>query len=162
MKDKELPLDAEGRVRVEVGLSDEDGYPHPGSIESIGNRLDAGTGSILLRAIVPNADEKLVPGLFARVRVPSSPVQKRVLVPERAVGTDQSQKFVLVLGPDDTVQYRAVKLGQAVGPLRMVKEGLAAGEEIVVNGLQRVRPGAKVAPERGAETSEPSSPAASH
>jgi RND family efflux transporter MFP subunit len=148
MRDDALPLDEQGRVQVEVGLSDEEGYPHAGAIESLGNRIDAGTGTIPLRAIVPNADGTLVPGLFARVRVPSSSVRKTPLVPEQAVGTDQSQKFVLVLGPDSTVQYRAVKLGPAIDGLRMVRDGLRAGEEIVVNGLQRVRPGAKVAAER--------------
>jgi RND family efflux transporter MFP subunit len=148
MRERALPLDEKGRVRVEVGLSDEEGYPHAGVIESLGNRLDAGTGTILLRAIVPNGDGTLVPGLFARVRVPSSSVHKTPLVPEQAIGTDQSQKFVLVLGNDDTVQYRAVKLGPAIEGQRMVREGLHGGEEIVVNGLQRVRPGVKVNAER--------------
>jgi RND family efflux transporter MFP subunit len=150
MREHALPLDDGGRVQVEIGLSDEQGYPHAGVIESLGNRLDAGTGTIPLRAIVPNADETLVPGLFARVRVPSSSMRKTPLVPEQAVGTDQSQKFVLVLGSDSTVQYRAVKLGPAIDGLRIVREGLQAGEEIVVHGLQRVRPGAKVAAEREA------------
>jgi len=148
MREHALPLDDRGRVQVEVGLSDEDGYPHAGAIESLGNRLDAGTGTSPLRAIVRNADQTLVPGLFARVRVPSSSIRKTPMVPEQAVGTDQSQKFVLVLGPDSTVQYRAVKLGPAIDGLRMVRDGLRAGEEIVVNGLQRVRPGVKVAAER--------------
>jgi RND family efflux transporter MFP subunit len=147
MREHALPLDDQGRVVVEVGLSDEEGYPHAGAIESLGNRLDTGTGTIFLRAIVPNADQTLVPGLFARVRVPSSSIKKTPLVPEQAVGTDQSQKFVLVLGSDSTVQYRAVKLGPAIDGLRMVREGVHAGEEIVVNGLQRVRPGAKVTAE---------------
>jgi multidrug efflux system membrane fusion protein len=135
-------------VCVEGGLTDDTGYPHPGAIESPGNRLDEGTGTILLRAIVPNPDQKLVAGLFARIRVPSTATKKTPLVPERAIGTDQSQKFVLVLGADDTVQYRAVKLGPAVDGQRIVREGVRAGEQIVVNGLQRVRPGAKVAPHR--------------
>lgn len=150
MREQALPLDAQGRVKVEVGLSDEEGYPHSGAIESLGNRLDAGTGTILLRAIVPNADQTLVPGLFARVRVPSSSIRKTPLVPEQAIGTDQSQKFVLVLGSDSTVQYRAVKLGPVIEGMRMVRDGLHGGEEIVVNGLQRVRPGVKVAAEREA------------
>jgi multidrug efflux system membrane fusion protein len=148
MRERALPLDEQGRVRVEVGLSDEDGYPHAGVIESLGNRLDEGTGTILMRAIVPNADGTLVPGLFARLRVPSTSVRKTPLVPEAAIGTDQSQKFVLVLGDDQTVQYRAVKLGPALEGKRMVREGVHAGEEIVVNGLQRVRPGVKVTAER--------------
>ena len=150
MHDKALAVDEHGRVRVEIGLSDEIGFPHAGVVESLDNHLDAGTGSILLRAIVVNPDEKLVPGLFARVRVPSSATKKTPLVPERAIGTDQSQKFVLVLGPDNSVQYRAVKLGPAIDGQRMVREGLHGGEEIVVNGLQRVRPGMKVTAEHEA------------
>jgi multidrug efflux system membrane fusion protein len=153
MASNALPLDEHGRVKVEVGLSDEAGFPHEGAIESLGNRLDEGTGSILLRAVVPNPDQKLVPGLFARIRVPSSVHKPTPLVPERAIGTDQSQKFVLVLGPDDTVQYRAVKLGPAIEGRRVVREGLQGGEEIVVNGLQRVRPGSKVSPHREAKPS---------
>ena len=147
MAENALPVDDQGRVRVEVGLSDETGFPHAGAIESLDNRLDAGTGSIVLRAIVPNADQKLVPGLFARVCVPSSTEKMTPLVPERAIGTDQSQKFVLVLGADDVAQYRAVELGPEIdGQRRIVRAGLRAGEKIVINGLQRVRPGMKVAP----------------
>ncbi len=162
MREHALPLDDRGRVKVEVGLSDEDGYPHAGAIESLGNRLDAGTGTIPLRAIVPNADQTLVPGLFARVRVPSSSIRKTLMVPEQAVGTDQSQKFVLVLGSDSTVEYRAVKLGPAIDGLRMVRDGLRAGEEIVVNGLQRVRPGVKVAAEREGVKSAAAVPLETH
>jgi multidrug efflux system membrane fusion protein len=147
MTEHALPVDDHGRVLIEVGLSDEKGYPHAGAIESLDNRLDEGTGSIVLRAIVPNPDQKLVPGLFARVRLPSSAEKPTPLVPERAVGTDQSQKFVLVLGADDVVQYRAVELGPEIdGQLRIVRAGLEPGEKIVVNGLQRVRPGVKVSP----------------
>jgi multidrug efflux system membrane fusion protein len=140
-----LAHDEDGRARVEIGLSDEAGFPHAGAIESLENHLDPGTGSILLRVIAPNPDHVLVPGLFARVRVPISPLRKVPLVPERAIGTDQSQRFVLVLGPDSTVEYRAIQLGPAVDSSRIVHAGLRAGEEIVVNGLQRVRPGMKVA-----------------
>jgi RND family efflux transporter MFP subunit len=147
-----LPLDEHGNVKIEVGLSDENGYPHPGTIESLDNRIDEGTGSLIVRGIVPNSDGKLLPGLFARVRVPSSVRKKTPLVPERAIGTDQSQKFVLVLGADDTVQYRAIKLGPAVDGRRIVRDGLKGDEEIVVNGLQRVRPGAKVTPHRDEKT----------
>jgi RND family efflux transporter MFP subunit len=159
MQDKALALDAQGRVKVEIGLSDESGFPHSGAIESLDNRLDAGTGSIRLRAIAANPDGKFLPGLFARVRVPASEVRKTPLVSERAIGTDQSQRFVLVLAADGTVQYRAVKLGPAIEGMRMVREGLSAGEEIVVNGLQRVRPGAKVTAVREASNPEPTQPA---
>ena len=159
MQTKALPVDAEGRVKLEIGVSDETGYPHGGALESLENHLDAGTGSILLRAIVGNADQKLVPGLFARVRVPSSAIRLTPLVPERAINTDQSQKFVLVLGADNSVQYRPLKLGPAIDGQRMVRDGLRVGELIVVNGLQRVRPGMKVTPER--EAPKPAAPSSS-
>ena len=97
--------------------------------------------------VFPNADQALVPGLFARVRVPTSAPQHALLVSERAIGTDQSQKFVLAIGEKNTVVYRTVKLGAAVEGKRIVRDGVRAGDQIVVNGLQRVRPGMTVAPE---------------
>ncbi|HTF90427.1 MAG TPA: efflux RND transporter periplasmic adaptor subunit [Planctomycetota bacterium] len=160
MREQALKLDAEGRVLVEIGRSDESGYPHVGGIESIGNHLDEGTGSIPLRAIVPNPDGDLVAGMFARMRVPISPTRMTPLVPEQSLGTDQSQRFVLVLAEDNTAQYRAVKLGPAVDTLRIVRDGVRAGELIVVNGLQRVQPGKKVTPQREGEQTESGS--ASH
>jgi len=142
-----LPSDAEGRVQVEVGLADEDGFPRTGVVESLGNQLDPGTGSILMRVLVPNPDGILLPGLFARVRVPVSEKKATVLVDPRAIGTDQSQKFVYVVGDDKLAQYRPIQLGPVVEGLRVVRSGLAPGERIIVNGLQRARPGAPVTPE---------------
>ncbi|MBL8860821.1 MAG: efflux RND transporter periplasmic adaptor subunit [Planctomycetes bacterium] len=142
-----LPADEQGRVRVEVGLADEPGFPRAGVIESFGNRLDPATGSILMRILLENPDGELVPGLFARVRVPVSARKPTVLVEARAIGTDQSQKFVYVVGPDGIAQYRPVQLGPVVEGLRVVRAGLEPGERVVVNGLQRVRPGAPVTAE---------------
>lgn len=142
-----LPSDAEGRVQVEVGLADEDGFPRAGVVESLGNQLDPGTGSILMRVLVPNPDGVLLPGLFARVRVPVSERKLTVLVDPRAIGTDQSQKFVYVVGDDKLAQYRPIQLGPVVEGLRVVRSGLEPGERIIVNGLQRARPGAPVTPE---------------
>jgi RND family efflux transporter MFP subunit len=96
--------------------------------------------------LFPNQDGALVPGLFARVRVPVGAPQNTLLVSERAIGTDQSQKFVLTVSKDNTVAYRSVRLGGNVEGKRVVREGLAAGDTIIVNGLQRVRPGMTVAP----------------
>jgi RND family efflux transporter MFP subunit len=137
----------DGRIPIELQLADEDGFPHAGFIESFDNRLDPATGSILLRAVFPNADGRIVPGLFARIRVPLSERYAALLIEERAIGTDQGQKFVLTLSPTNTVAYRAVKLGPAIGGKRIVRAGLEPGEQIVVNGLQRVRPGMPVAPQ---------------
>lgn len=137
----------DGRIPVELALADEQGFPHRGFVESFDNRLDPNTGTILLRAIFSNPEGRIVPGLFARIRVPTSGNRPAFLVEESAIGTDQSQKFVLTLGEGNTVEYRRVKLGPAIDGKRIVREGLRAGEKIVVNGLQRARPGLPVSPE---------------
>lgn len=146
-RSKKLASNGDGQIPVELQLADEEGFPHKGHIESFDNRLDAGTGSILLRAVFPNTDGRIVPGLFARIRVPLSERYPAVLVEERAVGTDQGQKYVLTLTSTNTVAYRPVKLGPAIDGRRIVRSGLDAGEQIVVNGLQRVRPGMPVTPQ---------------
>ena len=144
---KKIESDGNGRIPVELQLADEQDFPHRGYIESFDNRLNADTGSILLRAVFPNADGRIVPGLFARIRVPLSDRHPALLVQERAIGTDQAQKFVLTLTSSNTVAYRQVELGPAMGDRRVVRAGLQKNEEIVVNGLQRVRPGMPVAPQ---------------
>ncbi len=145
-RENRLPT-ANGRIPVQLQLADEDGYPRRGYIESTDNRLSTATGSLLLRMIFPNTDNALVPGLFARVRVPVSAPERALLVSERAIGTDQGQKFVLALAKDNTVAYRTVQLGAEFDGKRVVRSGVNAGDEIVVNGLQRVRPGMAVTPE---------------
>ncbi len=150
----------QGRVPVELQLADESGYPRRGYIESADNRLTAATGSLVLRLVFPNPDGALIPGLFARVRVPISAPQNALLISDRAVGTDQSQKFVFAIGANNTVVYRTVKLGGTIDGKRIVRDGLKSGEQIVVNGLQRVRPGMTVAPEQVAATPTNISPVA--
>jgi len=144
---KKLEADGDGRIPVELQLADEQDFPHRGYIESFDNRLNADTGSILLRAVFPNADGRIVPGLFARIRVPLSERHSALLVEERSIGTDQAQKFVLTLTPTNTIAYRRVQLGPVIEGKRVVRSGLQGTEEIVVNGLQRVRPGMPVAPQ---------------
>jgi len=139
-----------GRVPVDLQLADETGFPRHGYIESADNRLNPATGSLVLRMVFPNSDQALVPGLFARVRVPISAPQRALLISERAIGTDQSQKFVLALAQNNTVVYRTVKLGAEIEDKRIVRDGLRSGDKIVVNGLQRVRPGMTVEPELAA------------
>lgn len=141
-----------GKVPVHLQLGNEEGFPHHGYIESFNNRLDAGTGSILLRAVFPNRDGYIVPGLFARIRVPLSEEYPAVMVSESAIGTDQALKFVLTLSSSNTVEYRQVTLGPTIEGMRVVRTGLKAGEEIVVNGLARVRPGMPVQPGKAAVT----------
>ena len=137
-----------GKIPVELQLADETDFPHRGAIESFDNQLDPDTGSILLRAVFPNDDGRIVPGLFARIRIPLSEKHSALLVQESAIGTDQANKFVLTLTTSNTVAYQPVTLGPIIDGKRVVRTGLAPGEEIVINGLQRVRPGMPVSPER--------------
>jgi multidrug efflux system membrane fusion protein len=136
-------------VVVKVGLANEEGFPHEGKLEFVDNRLDAATGSVRMRATFANDDNTLVPGLFARVQLSGDPHAKKsaAVIAERAIGTDQNRKFVYVVKADGTAEYRTVTLGPVVDGMRVVRDGLKPGEKIVVNGLQRVRPGAPVTAE---------------
>jgi len=141
---KKLETDGGGRIPVELQLADEQGFPHAGHIESFDNHVDPNTGSILLRALFQNEDGRIVPGLFARVRVPLSERHPALLVEGRAIATDQAQKYVLTVTATNTVAYQSVKLGPEVEGKRVVRDGLHAGDLIIVNGSQRVRPGMPV------------------
>ena len=146
--DGKLPVDEKGRLPVGMELTDEDGFPRQGYLESFDNRLSPDTASITVRAVFPNPDGRLTPGLFARVRIPLSAHHTALLVPEKAIGTDQGQKYVLTVDEGSTTQYRRVTLGDAVEGKRVVKEGLKPSDEIIVDGQARVRPGMKVAPQK--------------
>jgi len=129
---------------VYMGLANEEGYPHKGHIDFVDNRLDPVAGTIRARAVFANPDHRLTPGLFARIKLVGSHTYAATLIRDDAVGTDQDRKFVFVLKPDNTVDYRAITLGPLSNGLRVVKQGLKPGERVVVNGLQRVRAGVKV------------------
>jgi membrane fusion protein, multidrug efflux system len=144
---RKLARNGDGHVPIELELADETGFPRRGHIESFDNRLDPTTGSIRLRAVFPNADGRIVPGMFARIRVPLSEEYPATLIEERAIGTDQGQKYVLTLTETNTVEYRPVALGPVANGRRIVRSGLIPGEHVVVNGLQRVRPGMPVSPQ---------------
>lgn len=135
------------KVPVELQLADEADFPHRGTVESFDNKLDPNSGSILLRAVFPNAEGRIVPGLFARIRLPGSEKHNVLVIDDRSIGTDQAQKFVLALTSTNTVEYRPLKLGPIVNGRRIVRDGLKFGDRIVVNGLQRVRPGMPVQPQ---------------
>ncbi|WP_026354140.1 efflux RND transporter periplasmic adaptor subunit [Massilia niastensis] len=132
-------------VEVRIGLANEDGFPHTGKLEFVDNQLDSRSGSVRMRATFANSDRSLAPGLFARVQIGGGDPREQILINDRAIGTDQSRKFVYVVDKEGKAEYRAVKLGPTIDGLRIVREGLKPGEKIVVNGLQRVRPGAPVA-----------------
>lgn len=133
-------------VPVDLGLANESGYSRKGTVYSVDNRFDTTSGTIRVRARFDNADGALVPGLYARIRVGGGEPHPALLVDEAAIGTDQSKKFVLVVDPANKVQYREVQLGERHGGLVEIAGGLKEGERIVVNGLQRVRPGDPVTP----------------
>lgn len=136
-----------GRIPVEMGTVATEGTPYRGKLQLIDNQVDARTGTVRVRAVFDNKDGKLMPGQFVHVRMGSAKVAMSLLVDERAIGTDLDKKFVLVVGADNRASYREVGLGAAVSGLRVVTSGLQKGERIVVNGIQRIRPGVLVAPQ---------------
>lgn len=141
-----MTLNAAGKLPVRLTIPDAPALDRDGFVESFNNRVEAETGSLLLRAEVPNSDGLLIPGLFARLRLPISGKSQVVLVPETAIGTDQAQRYVLLLSSSNTVDYRTIKLGPAIDGQRVVREGLTGTEQILVNGIARVRPGMPVLP----------------
>jgi RND family efflux transporter MFP subunit len=144
----ERPSSREYKNPVRLGLADEVGFPHQGSMDFVDNQLDRGTGTIVARAVIPNTDLMLAPGLFARIQLPGSGRYRAILVSDEAVASDQSQKFVYVVDADGTARYRTVKIGPLVDGLRVVREGLTPEDWVVVAGIQRIKPGVKVDAER--------------
>ena len=129
---------------VFLGLVGEQGYPHEGKLDFLDNQVDSHSGTIRARAVFDNRDGRFTPGLFARIKLVAHDSYQAVLIDDRAIGTDLGKKFVLILKPDNSLEYRLVELGQSVEGLRVVRTGLAANDVIVVNGLQHVAPGIQV------------------
>ncbi|MFC6284191.1 MULTISPECIES: efflux RND transporter periplasmic adaptor subunit [Polaromonas] len=134
-------------IPVQMGTAASTDTPFEGRLQLVDNQVDARSGTVRARAVFDNKDGQLMPGQFARIRMGQATKGSALLINERAVGTDQNKKFVLVVGADNKAAYREITLGASANGLRVVKTGLAANERIVVNGLQRVRPGALVAPQ---------------
>lgn len=132
---------------VYMALANDSAYHHTGSIDFVDNRVNEQTGTIRIRASFANGDNNLLPGLFARIKLVGSDSYDGILIDEKAVGTDLNNKYVLVVNADNQLEYRAVKLGEKVNGLRIVREGLAATDRIVVNGLQRVMPNMQIDPQ---------------
>lgn len=132
---------------VYLALADEKGFPHVGHMDFVDNRFDPNSATLRATAIFPNKNNDLIPGLFASVRIPGSGSYEAVLIPDKAVGTDQAKQFVLVVDDQNKVERTAVELGPMVNGLRVVRSGLTGSERIITRGLQRVRPGATVNPE---------------
>ena len=144
-RDGKRPNNRELRNPIFLALSNErDGFPYRGYIDFIDNRMDEKTGTIRGRAILPNEDFELTPGLFARVRVPGSPRYEAILVPDKAIATDQAEKFVLTVDDHDKVERKVVTLGRLSHGLRIIRTGLVGNERIVLSGQQKARPGTQV------------------
>ena len=146
---KDRVLTADGHVPAEMELANESGYSHHGFIDFMDNRVDANTGTIRSRGVFANPDGFLVPGLFARMRVPGTGKFTTLLVPDVAVGTDQDHRYLLLVGDDNKVQYRPVEVGQMFDGLRSVTQGLGPDDKVIINGLLAARPGAVVVPQPG-------------
>lgn len=147
----ELPVNngvtAIDQIPVEVATLAADAEPVRGKLQFVDNHINPASGTIRVRAEFVNPDGRLIPGQFVRLRMGQPEAKDRVLISERAVGTDQDKKFVFVVNDANTVDYRPVELGTTVDGMRIVESGLTAGDRIVVSGLQRIRPGVLVAPE---------------
>jgi RND family efflux transporter MFP subunit len=132
------------RGTVAIGLADETAFPHTARIDFVDNQLDGTTGTIRVRAVVDNHDRRLTPGLFARVQLVTGQPYRATLIEDRAIGTDQDKRYVYVVKADSTIDYRVIEIGPLDNGLRVATNGIAPGDRVVVDGLQRVRPGLKV------------------
>jgi RND family efflux transporter MFP subunit len=140
---------------VQLQLADETGFPHEGHMDFVENQVDPQTDTIQGRAVFPNPDFFLTPGIFARVRLVGSAEYEAVLIPDQAIVSDQSQKFVNVVKPDGSIEYRKVELGPIHDGLRIIRSGLQAGEKVITRGMQRLLPGVKVQAQPDESTATP-------
>lgn len=134
-------------ARVELALEGDTGYPYLGKGDYLTNELDLSTGTILARATFPNTDLFIIPGLFAKIRVPINESKGAILVPEIAVSADQRGRYVLTVKTDGTVEYRPIEIGALVSGMRVIKKGINKDDRVIVKGIQRARPGSKVTPQ---------------
>jgi RND family efflux transporter MFP subunit len=149
--EKRLPTDEQGRIRVRMGLADEEGFPHEGVVDSFDTRLDRDTGSLMFRVLLANPDERFVPGLFVRLSVPAGPAGSALVVPDSVIGTEQSLKFAYTVSSSNTVEKRFVVPGPLVQGKRVIQSGLQSPDRVVVNGTLRVLfPGQPVQPQEAA------------
>lgn len=142
-----------------LALALDEGYPHEGLLDYMDNTVDTSTGTIQIRGVFPNADRAIIPGFFARVRIPLGQRRGSLLIPDVAIGADQGGSYALVVDDKNVAQYRKLKLGPLEGELRVVLEGLSKGDRVIVNGLQRCRPGMVVAPQEQNATPAKATPA---
>lgn len=148
-REQGMALGTVANVPVFAGLQDEQGYPHKGVLDFVATGLDTKTGTIQVRGIFANDDISMLPGLFVRLRVPLGEAEPGLLVPDRVVNLDQVGQYVLVVGNDNTVQQRRVKVGSLVGGLRVITDGLTDDDLVVIDGMQAATPGSKVTTKQG-------------
>jgi len=141
------PSSRDYRNPVYVGLADEEGFPHEGYMDFVDNQIDRGTGTIVGRAIIPNTEGLLTPGLFVRLRLIGSGRYRALLIPDEAVQSDQAEKFVWVVDGENRVHYRKIRIGSLHDGMRVVSDGLAPDDRVIVQGLQRAKPDVVVDPE---------------
>jgi RND family efflux transporter MFP subunit len=146
IRQRGLTLDELRKVAVEVGLQNESGYPHQGTLDYAAPMVTQGTGTLTVRAILPNPGRIILPGYFVRIRIPLDP-QNAFLVPDAAVGSDHSGRYLLVVGPDNIVEQRKVEIGPKSADLRVIDSGLTAEDRVVTRGRVRAIPGQKVIPQ---------------
>jgi RND family efflux transporter MFP subunit len=152
-----LRLQRPAQIQVEIGLADEEGFPHTGTINFVDVYVDPNSVSVWVRGVLANPDNLLKPGLFIRARLPIGDPYRAILIPERALRTDQGQKFIYVVGSDNKVEDRRVELGEQHGQLRVVKKGVALGERVIVSGMQRVKAKMEVTPKEETPTADDAS-----
>ena len=154
VKEKGIDPDKESDIRAEIplylGLANEDGYPHEGIVDFAESGVDTATGTLQLRGVFPNPGPArvIVPGLFARLRMPIDKREKALMVTERAIGADQGGNYLLSISSDNVVEKKPIRMGQLVDGLRVIEDGLQPGERVIVKGIQRARPGGKVDPDK--------------
>lgn len=152
----ELPSTRDDKTLVSAHLVDEEGWPHQGTMDFVDNVVDRGSGTIRGRAVFPNPQGLITPGQFGRIRIPGSPEYDALLIPDAAIVTDQSRKMVLTVDAEGTVVPKIIRPGPSQpGGLRIVRRGLEPEDRVIVNGLVRARPGAKVAAKDGRIEPEP-------
>lgn len=145
----ESPTDGDGKTRVFLGLAGQEGFPFQGRIDYADNRVDRSTGTIQVRGVFPNAERKLWPGLFARIRVPTGTRPNALLVPDSAIGSDQRGEHLMLVNAQNIVELCPVKIGHLIGELRVIESGIGPEQRFIISGLQRARPGLPVEPTEG-------------
>ncbi len=142
------PSSRDSTNAVELALQNDKGFPYKGKMNFVDNRIDQNTGSLRGRAIFDNPNQLFQPGLFARVRLVGSGEYKAIMLPDVAIATDQSNRFVFVVADDGSVSSKPVTLGPIIDGLRVIRSGVAANDWVIVNGVQRARTGIKVKPDK--------------